>query len=177
MTKKEKKQFNRLKALATRKVELANRDKFREGITTLEKGMFKSPVCYTGKEFDMINPLKHSFGDGCYIREIFMPKGQILVTKIHKITHPYFIMSGDISIGTESGLTRIKAPYQGITKVGTKRIIYTHEDTVFITVHATKETDLKKIEEEVIAKDFEEIDYLESQKYIDIVFNEKEEQL
>ena len=29
---------------------------------------------------------------------------------------------------------------------------------MFVTVHVTKETDLKKIEEEVIAKDFSEVD-------------------
>ena len=177
MNNKEKKQFNRVKALAHRKVELANRDAFREDITALEQGMADLPQCYSGYEFDEINPLKHSFGDGCYIREIFMPRGQILVTKIHKKTHPYFVMSGDISIGSEKGVERVLAPHTGITEVGTKRIIYTHEDTVFITVHATKETDLKKIEKEVIASDFDEIDELEAQKYIDIIFNEKEEQL
>ena len=62
-----------------------------------------------------------------------------------------------MSILTEKGVKRIKAPYYGITPAGTKRIIYTHEDIVFVTVHATKEIDLKKIEEEVIAKSFDDI--------------------
>ena len=59
-----------------------------------------------------------------------------------------------MSILTELGIEHIKAPYNGITKAGTKRIIYTHTDCVFITVHATQQTDINKIEEEVIAKDF-----------------------
>ena len=59
-----------------------------------------------------------------------------------------------MSILTEDGVKHIKAPHQGITKPGTKRIIYAHTDCVFITVHATEETDVSKIEEQVIAKDF-----------------------
>ena len=59
-----------------------------------------------------------------------------------------------MSILTEDGVKHLKAPYHGITKPGTKRIIYTHSDCIFITVHATEETDVAKIEEQVIAKDF-----------------------
>jgi len=153
--------------------QLEVRDVFREGIMSIEKKMMETPNTYMGKEFDRVNPLIHTFGDGCYIREIFMPKGQILITKIHKIKHPFFIMSGDISIMTEHGIERIKAPFNGITNVGTKRIIYTHEDTVFITVHVTTETDVDKIVKNVTAENFEEIDELESQKYIDIITEEE----
>ena len=67
-------------------------------------------------------------------------------------------MKGDMSILMEDGIKRIKAPHYGITPAGTKRIIYCHEDCIFISVHLSKETDLKKIEEEVIAKDFAEVD-------------------
>ena len=63
-----------------------------------------------------------------------------------------------MTILMEDGVKRIKAPHYGITPAGTKRIIYCHEDCVFVTVHVTKETDLKKIEAEVIAKDFSEVD-------------------
>lgn len=102
-------------------------------------------------------PLKHTFADGLYIREMRAPKGMLNVSKLHKTTHPYFILKGDFSVLTEEGFVRIKAPYTGITKAGTKRIVYFHEDTVWITVHATNETDLEKIEDEVIAKNYDEL--------------------
>jgi hypothetical protein len=57
----------------------------------------------------------------------------------------------------EDGEKRIKAPHYGITKAGTKRIIYAHTDCIFVTVHATNETDVDKIEEEIISKDFKGI--------------------
>ena len=102
-------------------------------------------------------PLKHTFVDGAYVREITMPKGALLTSKIHKVCHPYFVLKGDVSVLTEKGVQRIKAPYSGITPAGTKRILYIHEETVWTTIHVTKEKDLKKIEEEVIANSFDEI--------------------
>ena len=111
-------------------------------------------------EYLAVCPLKHTFVDGAYVREIFLPKGTIFVTKIHKYVHPYFVMSGDASVLTEEGIVRIKGPHHGITPAGTIRVIYTHEDTVWITVHVTNETDPEKIVEQVTAKDFDEMDEL-----------------
>ncbi len=102
-------------------------------------------------------PLIHTFVPGMYIRQIDMPKGMVLTSKIHKTEHPYFILKGDVSVVTEEGLVRLTAPHFGITKPGTKRVLYIHEDTTWITVHKTEETDLEKIEEEIIAKSFDEI--------------------
>jgi len=102
-------------------------------------------------------PLKHTFTDGLYIREMTGIKGHIVVTKLHKTTHPYFVLKGDVSVLTETGVVRIKAPYAGITKAGTKRIAFFHEDTIWTTVHITEETDLKKIEKEMIAETYNEL--------------------
>ena len=102
-------------------------------------------------------PLTHTFGDGLYIREITMPKGMLVTSKLHKTTHPYFVLKGDVSVETETGTVRIKAPYWGITKAGTKRILYIHEETIWVTVHATQETDLEKIEKEIIADNYNDL--------------------
>jgi len=131
---------------------------YRDKIMEFEKKLTEHPSSFTPEEFMEHNPLKHSFADGLYAREIFNPKGELIVTKIHKVNHFYFLIQGDMSIITENGPVRIKAPHYGVTKKGTKRIIYAHEDCRFVTVHATKETDIEKIEEEVIAKDFSEIE-------------------
>jgi len=101
-------------------------------------------------------PLEHDFLEGCYVRKITIPAGHILTSKIHKVTHPYFVLKGDVSVVTESGLQRIHAPYYGITKAGTKRILYTHSEVVWYTVHVTDSQDLEEIEDQIIAKTFEE---------------------
>ena len=143
--------------------DLSIRQRYRENVVDFEAKMLEQPEVLTGDAITEVNPLKHSFADGCYIREIFNPAGELLVTKIHKIAHPYFLLSGSMSIMTEAGPKRIQAPHHGITPAGTKRIIYTHEDCIFVTVHVTNETDLIKIEDEVIAKSFDEIDENEIQ--------------
>ena len=134
--------------------QLRKRKDFRERITDLEKQVTNFEGVIVGEEMEKTNPVKHSFADGCYIREIFNPANELIITKIHKKEHPFFLMKGKMSILTENGVKHIEAPYHGITKPGTKRAIYTHTDCVFVTVHATENTDIQEIEEEVIAKDF-----------------------
>ena len=132
--------------------------RFREMVCKFEDLVRQLPGALIGD--NDIHPLKHSFADGCYIREVSTTPEQLVVSKIHKVAHPFFLLKGEMSILTENGVKRIKAPYHGITPAGTKRILYTHSDILFITVHVTKETDLDKIEDEIIAKNFEEIDLI-----------------
>lgn len=132
----------------------------REGILKVEENLSKLPGAIIGHDNDAIHlPLKHTFVDGAYVREIFMPKGTLLTSKIHKIKHPYFVMKGECSVLTDEGVVRLKAPYQGITKPGTKRILYIHEDTIWITVHTNPDNreDLERIEERIIAKNFNDV--------------------
>ena len=143
---------------------------FRTKIVGLEIALKKHPKALVGDspEYLKVCPLKHTFVDGAYVRELFMPKGMLFVTKIHKVTHPYFLMKGDCSVLTEDGIKRIKAPFSGITKAGTKRIIYTHADTVWITVHTNPDNgeDLEKIEERHIAKTFDELNIIDIKAFV-----------
>lgn len=127
----------------------------REEILALESALRTLPETKLGDQENC--PLKHSFADGVYVREIFIPKGMLIVGKIHKHSHPNFLLKGDVSVVTEEGYKRIKGPCAMISPAGTKRVVYTHEDTVWITVHVTKETELDRIEEEIIAKNFDEL--------------------
>lgn len=139
--------------------------KFRELIMDFEEQLVTLPGAYgdpntpgRSEDANKINPLKHTIVGGLYIREIFMPKGQLISTGIHKKEHPYFILQGDVSVLTDTGIKRVKAPYHDITKPGTKRLIYIHEDTTWITVHATKKESVEEVLEEILAKDFDDPD-------------------
>lgn len=101
-----------------------------------------------------IAPVDHVFAPGVYARCMNIPKGTMLTGKIHKTRHLNIVASGDISVATEDGLKRIKAPCIFVSEPNTKRAGHAHEDTVWITIHVTEETDLAKIEEEVITEDF-----------------------
>ena len=137
-------------------LEVRKRQEFREKISDLEQAIIDMGDT-TGEVMHDANPVKHTFAGGCYVREIYNPADQLLVTKIHKKEHPFFLMKGEMSILTEEGIQNIKAPYQGVTKPGTKRAIYTHEECIFITVHATDNTTIEDVEEEVICTKYEDL--------------------
>jgi len=134
-------------------------EKFRARIMEFEEKFSMCENVRTGDDLEKICPVKHYHVPGAYIREIFMPSGILLTSKIHKKQHPFFVMLGDCSVITDSGIERIVAPHFGITEPGTKRLLYMHKDTIWITVHPTELTDINDIEEEIIAKSFAEIDF------------------
>lgn len=133
---------------------LSERKEFRKSITEFHSEFEKMDGAVTGDELEKLNPLKHIFADGLYIREIKVPANQFCITKIHKKKHPLFLLSGKISILSEHGKDTFTAPHYVITLPGTQRAVYSHTDCVLVSVHATTETEIDKVEEEVIAKDF-----------------------
>lgn len=106
-----------------------------------------------GTDTEEVCPVKHSFGDGCYVREWNSPAGVLTVSKVHRVAHPFFVLKGKVSVLTDKGVQLITAPHYGITPPGTKRVLYTHEDTQWVTVHVTEETEVSAIEQEIISDD------------------------
>jgi len=104
---------------------------------------------------------KHSFGDGVYIREMKMKKGQLGFSAIHKHSYGFFLLSGVLASSKEDGVEEFIAPCYVISPRGAKRIVYAIEDCVITTVHAnpTNTQDLKEIEKANVVfswKEYEE---------------------
>lgn len=96
-------------------------------------------------------PLKHVFTPGLYTRQIFMPAGTLLTSRIHLFEHPFIISAGVVSVwGDERGWETLQAPYLGVTKPATRRVLYIHQDTIWTTFHVTNETDPEKIGEQIV---------------------------
>jgi hypothetical protein len=96
-------------------------------------------------------PVTHRFTPGLYIREIFMPAGAVITSKIHNTQHPYVVTKGRVSVWIEdTGWVLIEAPYTGITNPGTRRVLLVHEDTVWTTFHPTTKTTVAEIEQDII---------------------------
>ena len=102
-------------------------------------------------------PINHHFSKDVYAREMMIPRGVLLVGKIHKYQNLNIISSGEISVLSVDGVKRVKAPYTFVSDPGAKRVGYAHEDTVWTTIHGTNETDVDKIEELFIAKNYSEV--------------------
>ena len=109
-------------------------------------------------EMDEAMPLKHHIKDGIYTREIFMPKGMVVVSFIHKTNHPSFFMSGEMSIITDKAeVKRIKAQMVLQTEMGTQRIAYMHEDCVWACVYRTDAETVEEAEKELYTENFREL--------------------
>lgn len=108
-------------------------------------------------------PLEHvnHFAEGLYGRELHMPAGMIITSKIHKQSHFTFVLKGKAQvIDPLNGGQLIEAPCFMKTEPGTKRILKILEDSVWMTVHAADSQDEAEIQEEILAKDWAEIDNL-----------------
>ena len=103
-------------------------------------------------------PIANFLIPGVYVRSMFIPKGTCLVGKIHNHQSISIVAAGDISLMSEDGLSRVQPPFTAISQAGIKRVGYAHEDTVFITVHQTNETELGAIESELVSETFEEFE-------------------
>lgn len=145
--------------------ELSEATNFREAVSALENYWMENPDHIKGDGWveALGGDLQHQFINGLYVRMVHMPAGMVVTTKIHKVRHPYFVMTGKCRIMTEEGVVEVHAPYQGVTEPGTKRLIHVLEDCIWYTVHATDKTTPEEVEDEVIAKDFTELENKETE--------------
>jgi hypothetical protein len=101
------------------------------------------------------------YGCGMYARELFIPKGGLIVGKIHKRPHLNIVLKGKISVLSEKGKHYFEAPCILPSNPGDKRIGYAEEDTTWLSIHITEhlgEEQLEAIENDVIAQNYEELE-------------------
>lgn len=104
-----------------------------------------------------IEPTIYS-ADGVYAREIFIPKGTVLVGEIHLKAQINVVSKGKIRVATEEGVREIEAPCTFVSPAGTKRAGYVLEDTVWTTFLPTDKVSDEEVYEEFIAPDYETLD-------------------
>lgn len=110
-------------------------------------------------------PMDEEYGCGTYARQMFIPKGTLIIGKIHRHQHLNFIMQGKVSVSTEFGVKYLEAPCVFVSEKGLKRAVVAEEDTIWVTVHLTKhlgEENLDKMEQEVIAPEYKDLGLIES---------------
>ena len=103
-------------------------------------------------------PLKHSFADGIYVRQMSMKKNSAVIGAVHNHLHVWFLLTGDITVATENSTEDYIAPCYVIATPGIKRVIYANEDSIFVNIHKnpTNTQDLDKLEAEIVSKNYEE---------------------
>jgi hypothetical protein len=112
-----------------------------------------------GERMDESPPLRHWLAPGIYAREIYLPAQTLVVGKIHRHRHFNIISQGRVTCYTEFGLEEHVAPSSFISEAGTKRVVLTHEDAIWTTIHPnpTNETDIAKLEQMFTAIEYQEL--------------------
>ena len=119
-------------------------------ITELVKHMSKLPQAEC--------PVTHHFAPNCYIREIFIPKDTYLIGKIHATEHFNIVLAGNVTVITAEGAEHYSAPHTFVSTSGVQKLIYTHDDCVWQTVHVTDSTDIDEIEKELIVETYDALE-------------------
>lgn len=112
-------------------------------------------------------PVAHHFANlggargGIYAREIFLPAGTIVMGKIHKYETINFITLGMAKAFNPEQPEEDKimvAPYTFVSPAGSKRCVAALSDCLWITVHPAESKDLAVLEDELVFKDYDELD-------------------
>ncbi len=98
-------------------------------------------------------PLTHTFSEGVYAREIFMPKGMIVVGHVHNTTHLNMVSSGSALVWIDGVISKIVAPFTFESNAGVRKVLYILEDMLWTTIHVTNERDITVLEDTLIDKE------------------------
>ena len=102
-------------------------------------------------------PVTHHFAPNIYAREMFIPAGTVLTGAVHKTAHLSMLVKGKVRVITDNEAVDLTAPATVLSGVGAKRAIYAYEDAIWTTIHATTETDVDKLVEELTESTAEEL--------------------
>lgn len=94
----------------------------------------------------------HHFCKGLYARELLIPKGAVIVGKMHASENFFLLTKGEMTVWTANGMVRVKAPFMTVTKPGEKRVGFAHEDSVTVNFHGNPDdcTDMQILESRYI---------------------------
>lgn len=125
----------------------AQREVVRESIerlqATLEEGVangkWESPRHEGGTDEGNAECMHH-FGDGVYVRSIWLPAGTCVIGRLHKKARVCLILAGRCRFVDEFQAQTVEAPWIGEFKAGTKTAVFAETDTLW---SACIGTDLK----------------------------------
>ena len=107
-------------------------------------------------------PLFHRFGGGTYTREVHLPRGYLVVGKIHTQESMVYVLKGKILVADENETKIVEAPAQFVSKPWAKRVAYVIEDTIWIDIHGTDKTTVEDAENELFTDTYDETGYLQA---------------
>jgi hypothetical protein len=101
----------------------------------------------------------HAFAPGIYIRQVTLQAGTFAMGHRHRKAHLNVMLSGRMTMFNDDGTrSELVAPVVCVAQPG-RKVAYVHERTVWLNIYATTETDVEKLEAELLDK---------SENYLDL---------
>ena len=97
-------------------------------------------------------PLSHKFAPGVYLRTVTMPKGASVIGQEHLTEHFNVVLRGHCRVMIDGEVQEIIAPAVFVSKPHVRKMLYMVEETEWMTIHVTPETDLDELEKLLIVK-------------------------
>lgn len=97
-------------------------------------------------------PVTNHFAPHVYLREIFMPAGAIIIGHKHRTRHFNVVLSGRATVMMDGVIHDIVAPCIFVSEPGVRKVLHIVEDMRWATVHPSEETDLTRLEAQLIVK-------------------------
>lgn len=121
---------------------------FIDKVENLQEAMLNSDSELIAKGNSDMFPLKHTFAEGIYVREMFIQEGGLVIGRVHKNDHVWFLLSGDLEIATEDGPELFIGPCYIKSPAGTKRVLHAITDSIFVNVFPNPNniTDIEELE-------------------------------
>lgn len=120
---------------------LAERNK---QIEVLEGILLKAP--------QQVLSFKHYFAEGLYVREMVAPPDTFIIGAEHKTECINILLSGSCRVMVDGVTEFIIAPKVFKSSPGIRKVAYTEHGMRWLNVFATTETDLAKLEEQLVVK-------------------------
>lgn len=96
----------------------------------------------------------HHFAGGMYCRKIAIPRGTIIVSKVHKTEHFFIGCAGELQVAGQGEPFAVRPGDIVPSPVGTKRVVFALTDVVVLCVHKTDKMEAdESLEEELMVAD------------------------
>mgnify|MGYP003639158816 FL=1 len=96
-------------------------------------------------------PITHHFGPDIYIREALMPAGTMVMGHAHRKPSMNVMVAGKMAVLIDGVAQIMEAPMIFTAPAG-RKLAYIIEDVVIHNVYATSETDVHKLEDQIVDK-------------------------
>lgn len=119
----------------------------REKVQTLQNVMAEMPQAPS-------MDTNHYFAGGMYCRKIAIPRGTVVVSKVHKTEHLFIGCIGELEVAGQGETYTLKPGDVVQSPIGTKRVVLALTDVVVLTVHKTDKTSAdEELEAEMVEID------------------------